>query len=245
MFSDLQQFLLLFLHLDRYLGLIIGTYPLAAYGLVGMLVFMEPGFFMPFLPGDTVIFMSAALAASQSFSYPLLWVVVACCALLGDSLNYWIGSLLGHYLTRKPNRRFIKDSDLQRTHDFYAHFGGKAILFCRYVPVVRSLAPFMGGVGAMPFRQYLRYDVPGVLLWSGLYMNLGFFFGTLPWVQTHLAHVIPLVMAGTLIPTALVAFLTGRHIKAKKARSRLETTGNVLNHVSLSLPPAACPDKPI
>lgn len=245
MFSDLQQFLQLLLHLDRYLELIIGSHPLAAYGLIGLLVFMEPGLFMPFLPGDTVIFISATLAASQSFSYPLLWVTVAFCALLGDSLNYWIGSSLGYYLTRKPNRRFIKDSDLQKTHDFYAHFGGKAILFCRYIPVVRSFAPFMGGIGAMPFRQYLHYDVPGVLIWSGLYMNLGFFFGTMPWVQAHLAYVIPMVMAGTLIPTALVAFFTGRHMKAKKARSRLEKSGNALHHPTISLTPAACPDKSI
>ncbi len=245
MFSDLQQILHLLLHLDRYLELIIETYPLAAYGLVGLLVFMEPGFFMPFLPGDTVIFISATLAASQSFSYPLLWITVFGCALMGDTLNYWVGSKFGRYLTCKPNRRFIKDSDLQKTHDFYAHFGGKAILFCRYVPVVRSFAPFMGGVGTMPIREYLRHDVLGVLIWSGLYMNIGYFLGTMPWVQAHLAYVIPMVMLGTMIPTSLVMFFTGRHLKAKKARSQHEMTGGALPDRTISLMPAAFPDRSI
>lgn len=245
MFSDLQQILHLLLHLDRYLELIIETYPLAAYGLVGLLVFMEPGFFMPFLPGDTVIFISATLAASQSFSYPLLWITVFLCALMGDTLNYWVGSKFGRYLTNKPSRRFIKDSDLQKTHDFYAHFGGKAILFCRYVPVVRSFAPFMGGVGTMPLREYLRHDVLGVLIWSGLYMNIGYFFGTMPWVQAHLAYVIPMVMLGTMIPTSLVMFFTGRHIKAKKARSQHAITGGALPDRTISLMPAVFPDRSI
>jgi len=218
MFTTLHQFFQLLLHLDRNLELIIGIHPLAAYGLVGLLVFMEPGLFMPFLPGDTVIFIAATMAAANSFSYPLLWITVFCSAILGDSLNYWIGNQFGHYLTHKARHRFIKEADLQKTHDFYAHFGGKIILFCRYIPVVRSFAPFLGGIGALPFRQYLRYDLLGVLIWSGIYVNIGYFFGHLPWVQAHLAYVIPMVMAGTLIPTLVVLFFAGRHIKAKKAQ---------------------------
>jgi membrane-associated protein len=213
MIEHLNLLFHILIHLDQYLGSIILANLLGAYTLIGLLIFMEPGFFMPFLPGDTVIFVAATFAASRELNYLLLWLTVFVSALLGDSLNYAIGHLFGNYLTNRRKARFIKEKQVQKTREFYALYGGKTILFCRYVPVIRSIAPFMGGVGELPFKKFLMYDLLGVLIWSGLYLNLGFFFGNIPWVHDHLAVVIPIVVAGTMLPTLIVAFFIRLHKK--------------------------------
>jgi len=208
MAEQINQIFHLLLNLDKYLGNIVAANQLEAYLLIGLLIFMEPGFFMPFLPGDTVIFVAATIVASKKLNYFLLWLTVYSFALLGDSLNYTIGHLFGHYLTHRKNSRFIKPEQVRKTREFYALYGVKTVLFCRYVPVIRSVAPFMGGVGELPYKKYLTYDLFGVFIWSALYINLGYFFGNIPWVQDNLALIIPMVVAGTMIPTLIVACFT-------------------------------------
>lgn len=209
-----QHIIDILLNLDLHLGILIQHFPQQAYGLISLLMFMEPGFFMSFLPGDTVIFLAATLAASDRLNYFLLWLVIIGSSLLGDNLNYSLGRLFRGYLTNKSNHRWIKMQHLEKTRLFYERYGGKTILLSRYLPVVRVFAPFFGGLGALPYRTFIKYDVVGVLIWSALYVNLGFFFGALPWVQENLVFVLPVVALATMIPTLIVTLLTRPSIQA-------------------------------
>lgn len=202
------------LNLDLHLGALIQSFPQQAYGLISLLMFMEPGFFMSFLPGDTVIFLAATMAASDRFNYLLLWLVVIGSSLLGDSLNYGLGCMFRGYLANKTNHRWIKMEHLDKTRLFYERYGGKTILLSRYIPVVRVFAPFFGGLGALPYRTFFKYDIVAILIWSALYVNLGFFFGALPWVQDNLVFVLPVVAIATMIPTLIVTLLTRPTIQA-------------------------------
>jgi membrane-associated protein len=168
---------------------------------------------MPYLPGDTVIFIAATFATTDALSYPLLWLTIFIFSVLGDTLNYGMGYWFGHYITQRKNRRFIKNNHLEQTRQFYQKYGGKTILFSRYIPVIRSFAPFLGGVGELPFKKYLLFDLLGVFLWSGLYLNLGYFFGAIPWVQDNLAIVIPVVVVGTMIPAFIVTRVTKKDMQ--------------------------------
>ena len=175
----------LFLHIDEQLNTIIQMYGVWTYALLFLIIFMETGLVVtPFLPGDSLLFAAGTFAALGSLNVFVLWLVVFVAAVLGDATNYWIGSKVGPKAFEQ-DVRFLKKEYLDKTQDFYAKHGGKTIILARFVPIVRTFAPFVAGVGTMTYRHFFTYNVIGAFLWTSLFIFLGYFFGNIPFVQDH------------------------------------------------------------
>jgi len=199
----IRQAIDLFIHLDEYLGQIIETYGTVAYGLLFLVIFMETGFVVtPFLPGDSLLF-AAGTFASPALGSPLniwaLWVLLCAAAILGDSVNYWIGHLIGPRAF-SGEIRFLKKEYLDRTHAFYEKHGGKTIVLARFIPIIRTFAPFVAGVGAMSYGKFLSYNVIGGVLWVTLFVWLGYFFGNLPFVQDNFSLIVIAIILISVMP---------------------------------------------
>jgi len=192
-----------FLHLDRHLGEIIQTYGLWTYAILFCVVFLETGLVAtPFLPGDSLLFAAGAFAAIGSLDLPVLLVLLAVAAIAGDSLNYWIGRRVGPRVFT-DRVRWLKREHLLRTQEFYERHGGKTIVLARFVPIVRTFAPFVAGIGSMPYRRFFAYNVIGGLLWVGLLVPAGYFFGNLPVVRDNFSIVVLAIIGVSLLPLVI------------------------------------------
>lgn len=197
----------LFLHIDQHLEAIISQYGLWTYILLFMIIFMETGLVVtPFLPGDSLLFAAGAFA-SPALGAPLnVWVLyflLFSAAVLGDTVNYYIGNRLGLRLFQTNNRllkRVLKQEYLERTEQFYAKHGGKTIVLARFIPIVRTFAPFVAGIGSMSYRYFLTYNVFGAWLWVTIFVFAGYFFGSIPFVKEHFELVIIGIIAISVIP---------------------------------------------
>lgn len=179
-----------FLHIDVELANIIQMYGVGTYALLFFVIFIETGLVVtPFLPGDSLLFAAGAFAARGSLNVALLFVLLFVAAVLGDGVNYAIGKRLGHKVFEKESRWFKKEH-VEKTHAFYEKHGGKAIVFARFVPIVRTFAPFVAGVGQMQYLQFVRYNIVGAFLWVALLLGGGYFFGNLPVVRDNFTAVI-------------------------------------------------------
>lgn len=189
----------IFLHLDRHLQPFLETYGGWTYVLLFAIVFCETGLVVtPFLPGDSLLFAAAAFAASGSLSLWGLLAVLTLAAVLGDTANYWIGHFLGpRLLTMK---RLIKPEHLAQTHEFYEKYGGKTIIIARFVPIVRTLAPFVAGLGRMSYRRFMSFNVIGGIAWVTICTLAGYLFGNLPFVKKNFSVVVLAIIAVSLIP---------------------------------------------
>ena len=209
---QIVQFLIdIVLHLDKHLGAIIAQYGALTYLLLFVIIFMETGLVVtPFLPGDSLIFAAGTLAAlnNSPLSVLLLYVVLAGAAILGDTANYWIGNKIGPRAF-SGNIRFLKKEYLERTQAFYHKHGGKTIFLARFIPIIRTFAPFVAGVGSMSYGYFISYNVFGGLLWTALFLFGGFFFGNIPWVRDHFSIVLVAIILISLVP-AVVEFLRSR-----------------------------------
>jgi membrane-associated protein len=193
----------LFLHLDKHLTELTAQYGGWTYAILFLVIFCETGLVVtPFLPGDSLLFAAGALAALGSLDPLLLFLILALAAILGDTANYWIGHVFGHRLVARKTR-WIKQEHLDRTHQFYERYGGKTIILARFVPIVRTFAPFVAGLGSMRYRYFLACNVIGGLLWVGLFTFGGYFFGNLPPVRDHFSFVIIGIIAVSLLPIAI------------------------------------------
>ena len=202
----------LFLHLDEYMANIISQYGAWTYGLLFVVIFMETGFVVtPFLPGDSLLFAAGTFAAIGSLNIWLLIGLLMIAAIGGDTVNYWIGHYLGD---RAYNIKWIKKEDLDRTHAVFQKHGGKTIFLARFVPIVRTFAPFVAGMGRMSYGYFFSYNVFGGIVWVLLFTFLGYFFGNIPFVKTHLDKII---WAMILVPGLLV--FVGAWKARRKARS--------------------------
>jgi len=200
LFVRLADFIL---HIDRHLQSLAAEYGTGLYVILFLIIFCETGLIiMPLLPGDSLLFAAGSLAAApQSALDPhLLFVLLSGAAILGDSVNYSIGRRLGPRIFRREKSRFFKRAHLDRTHAFYEKYGAKTIILARFVPIVRTFAPFVAGVGAMTYPRFLAYNVGGGLLWVGLFVYGGYFFGQLPFVQRNFKLVILAIIVVSLIP---------------------------------------------
>ncbi|SMB96039.1 SNARE associated Golgi protein [Hymenobacter roseosalivarius DSM 11622] len=197
--KDIIDFIL---HLDKYLGAIIQDYGTWTYAILFLIIFVETGVVvLPFLPGDSLLFAAGSLAALPGS--PLnVWVMMGLlivAAVLGDTLNYHIGDYLGPRVFRE-NSRFLKREYLIRTQEFYEKHGAKTIILARFIPIIRTFAPFVAGVGTMSYTKFLSYNVVGGVLWVILLTGAGYFFGTIPFVQKNFSLVVLAIIGLSILP---------------------------------------------
>ena len=212
----LKKLLDIVLHLDKHLGDLVGQFGPWLYVILFLIIFCETGLVVtPFLPGDSLLFAVGALAAAQPDKLNV-WILLSTmivAAILGDSVNYWIGKMFGNKLPQKFPR-LIKSQHLQKTHDFYERYGGKTIIIARFVPIVRTFAPFVAGIGKMTYSRFMAFNVSGALLWIGLLLPAGYFFGNLPWVKKNFSVVVLLIIFLSILP-AVIEFIRERNRLAK------------------------------
>jgi membrane-associated protein len=202
----------LFLHLDEHLNQIVTTYGVWTHLILFAIVFAETGLVVtPFLPGDSLLFAAGALAAIGSLDLWLLVVLLIGAAILGDTVNYWVGAWIGPRAF-SGNVKFLRKDYLDQTHAFYEKHGGKTIILARFVPIIRTFAPFVAGVGAMSYPKFITYNMVGAVLWVGLFVPLGYFFGNMPTVKENFSLVILAIIAISVMPIAVEA------IRARRSR---------------------------
>ena len=191
------------LHMDVHLNEIISNYGLWTYGILFLVIFMETGFVVtPFLPGDSLLFAAGTFAALGSLNPIYLFLLLSVAAILGDTVNYSIG----HYIGPRAfsgEIKFLKQEHLDKTQAFYEKHGGKTIILARFVPIIRTFAPFVAGVGVMKYRKFIAYNVVGGLIWVALFISMGYFFGNIPFVKKNFELVIFAIIAISFIPPVL------------------------------------------
>jgi membrane-associated protein len=214
-----RWFIDFFLHLDRHLSEVINTYGAYTYGLLFVIVFLETGLVVtPLLPGDSLLFAAGTFAAQGSLHVGLLFVLLSVAAILGDTANYAIGAYLGPKVFHFPKSRFFNPEHLRRTHEFYEKYGGKTIIIARFIPIIRTFAPFVAGIGAMSYARFLAYNVIGGVLWVAICVFSGYFFGNLNFVRKNFSLVILAIIVISVLP-AVVEFLRHRAQAKRAAKS--------------------------
>jgi membrane-associated protein len=202
------------LHLDKYLSGLIQTFGIWTYLVLFLVIFCETGLVVtPFLPGDSLIFAAGAFAASGSLKVGWLFLILAAAAVLGDTVNYWIGKKIGPKVFSKEKSRIFKKEYLERTHRFYEKYGVETIIIARFVPIVRTFAPFVAGIGRMSYGRFISYNIIGGIGWVALFTFGGYFFGNIPFVKKNFSLVIIAIILISLIPI-LWEFI--RHRREKK-----------------------------
>lgn len=201
-----------FLHLDKYLGTVINQYGVETYILLFLIIFLETGLVItPFLPGDSLIFAAGAFAAMGMLNiYALIGILIAA-AILGDTSNYEIGRLLGNKMVKSG--KFIKQEHLDKTHKFYEKYGGKTIIIARFMPIVRTLAPFVAGIGKMNYKHFISYNAIGGVIWVVLVSLCGYFFGNIPVVKDNFSLVVIAIVLISIMP-AVIEVLRSRMKKS-------------------------------
>lgn len=194
----------LLVHLDQHLATLLQQYGTWVYLILFLIVFCETGLVVtPFLPGDSLLFVAGTLWAAAGMEVELLAVTLITAALCGDNVNYWVGRYIGPRVFRWEQSRWFNRRALDLTHEFYERHGGKTIVIARFVPLVRTFAPFVAGVGSMNYARFLAYSVGAALLWVLLLVFAGYFFGNIPWVKRNLTLVIFGIIALSLVPIAV------------------------------------------
>ena len=199
------------LHVDEYLKTFTDQYGLLTYVLLFIIIFCETGVVIfPFLPGDSLLFAAGALAAIGGLNIYFLLILLIISAILGDTVNYHIGRNFGNAIVKK---NIIKKTHLDQTHEFFKKHGGKTIIYARFVPIVRTLAPFVVGISEMDYKYFLKYNIFSGILWAGLFLFLGYFFGNIPFVADNFSTVILAIIFVSLLPQFILYYAA----KMKKA----------------------------
>lgn len=202
------------IHIDKHLDLIIRNFGNWSYLLFFIVIFCETGLVItPFLPGDSLLFVVGAFAAIGSLNITWLFIILASAAIIGDSVNYFLGKLLGEKIILKNDWRFFKKEHVERTHRFYEKHGGKTIILARFIPIVRTFAPFVAGIGEMSYIKFFIYNVAGALLWVAMFTLGGYYFGNMPFVKHNFLIVILTMIFISVLPV-IIEFL--KHRKGPK-----------------------------
>lgn len=198
-----KSFIDLFLHLDTHLAALIAQYGVWTYGILFLVVFCETGLVVtPFLPGDSLLFAAGTFAGMGSLNVAVLTPLLLAASATGDSTNYWIGRFIGPRAFT-GTIRFLRREYLDQTRDFYARHGPKTVVLARFLPIIRTFAPFVAGVGQMPYGRFLTFSLTGSVAWVGLFVGAGFFFGNLAVVRDHFSVVVMGIIAVSLLPMGL------------------------------------------
>jgi membrane-associated protein len=192
------------MHIDKYLSFIIQQYGILTYGFLFLIIFIETGLVVtPFLPGDSILFTAGALASIGSMNLFAILAIMFIAAVLGDTVNYYLGKKVGSSLLEK-DVRFINKDYLKKAQKFYEKHGSMAILLARFVPIIRTFAPFAAGIGEMNYSKFLPYNMIGGGLWVSLFLGGGYFFGNLPFIKNHFSYVLIAIIIISLLPAAIV-----------------------------------------
>ncbi len=196
----------IFLNLDKHLNEVISQYGTWTYAILFGIIFMETGFVVtPFLPGDSLLFAAGTFAALEALNIYILWVLLVTAAILGDTVNYWIGHAIGER-AYTGEIRWIKKEYIDRTHEFFEKHGGKTIFLARFVPIVRTFAPFVAGVGRMSYGYFFTYNVVGALTWVTVFTGAGYFFGNIPFIKHNFTLAIIVIILVSLVPVGYEAW---------------------------------------
>lgn len=198
------------IHIDVHLNELILAYGTWTYAILFLIIFSETGFVVtPFLPGDSLLFAVGALAATGPLNSLWLFIILSSAAILGNVVNYWIGFMIGPNILKKRNVRFLNREYLERTHRFYEKHGGKTIVIARFVPIIRTFAPFVAGIGFMTYTRFMIYNVVAGMAWVGIFVMGGYYFGNLPGVRNNFTLVIVAIIVISTLP-ALFEFVRHR-----------------------------------
>jgi membrane-associated protein len=199
-----MHFIDFFIHLDVHLAAIIQQYGVWTYAILFFIIFAETGFVVtPFLPGDSLIFAAGAFAAKGSLDVWWIFILLSLAAILGNTANYWIGYWVGPGILRKEKIPFIKKAYLEKTHRFYEKHGGKTVIFARFIPIIRTFAPFVAGVGYMTYGRFSIYNVTAGIAWVALFNFAGYFFGNIPAVKHNFTLVIFVIIFVSILPPVI------------------------------------------
>ena len=189
------------LHIDKYLEIFLQNYGALTYLILFFVIFLETGLvFTPLLPGDSLLFVAGTLAGSGLLKVSILFFLLSIAAIIGDSVNYWIGNYFGKKIS---SRKFVRMEYLERTREFYRKHGVKTIILARFVPIVRTFAPFIAGLGKMDYKKFLLFNIIGGISWVAIFLFAGFFFGGIPLIERNLTYVIFAIIFISLIPIFL------------------------------------------
>lgn len=206
------QFIDIFLHLDTYLQTIVQQYSTLSYAILFLVVFLETGVVAtPFLPGDSLLFAAGALSASGALRPEIIFLSLFVAAVLGDTANYHIGKYIGPKIFSRENSFLFHKEHLLRAQSFYEKYGGKTIVLARFMPVIRTFAPFVAGIGKMSYKKFLAYNAAGGALWCGLFVFGGYFFGNIPFVQNNFNLVVLAIIFVSIIPLLKEFIYHSRH----------------------------------
>lgn len=208
----------LILHLDVYLDMLVNQYGTWVYAILFLVIFCETGLVvMPFLPGDSLLFIAGAVAAGGGMDPVALGALLMLAAVLGDSTNYIIGRTAGEKLFSNPNSKVFRRDYLTRTHEFYDRHGGKTVTLARFLPIIRTFAPFVAGVGRMSYPRFLGFSVLGSILWVGGLVTLGYFFGNIPFIKKNLTFLVLAIILVSLLPM-IIGLVRSRTSRPADAR---------------------------
>lgn len=203
------------LHLDKYISILIQTFGIWTYCILFLIIFCETGLVVtPFLPGDSLLFAVGAFAAKGSLNIWIVFILLAFAGILGDTVNYWIGHYIGPKVFKAEKTRFLKREHLERTHEFYEKHGGKTIIIARFIPIIRTFAPFVAGIGKMNYLKFISYNIIGGISWVAIFVFGGYFFGNLEFVKKRFTIIIFAIIIISILP-GVFEFLRQRRLNKK------------------------------
>ncbi|KOA21447.1 inner membrane protein YghB [Clostridium homopropionicum DSM 5847] len=214
----LIKFINVILHIDTYLNLIVQQYGVLTYAVLFLIIFLETGLVItPFLPGDSMLFAAGALAAISSLNIATLLIIIFLAAFLGDTANYHIGKKIGVKILEREHTRFINKEHLIEAQNFYKKHGSMTIVIARFIPIIRTFAPFVAGIGKMKYKKFISYNMVGGALWVTLFLSGGYFFGNLPFIKENFSYVLIAIILISLMPGVIVFINEKRNGRGNEA----------------------------
>ena len=222
MFDLIKKLIDFILHIDQHLAEIIADYGIWTYAVLFAIIFAETGLVVtPFLPGDSLLFAAGAFCAKPEtgLNVHLMALLLFIAAVIGDTLNYWIGSKIGPAVFKREDSIFLRKKHLERAHAFFERYGGRAIILARFVPIVRTFVPFVAGVGSMTYSRFIAYNIIGAFVWIGIFMYSGYWFGNQPFVQKNFKLVILAIIILSVLPIVFEAWRAWKESRLARAQA--------------------------